>query len=358
MAMNEEIVYDYNMDSVYQPSLLPEDIQRSVATYQTRENHCEFASLMYEYSSNGFTDGARARRAVFNFNPYVINLKQDNTPCVLYHIRSSCQTRTNLAPRSNGSFDIRIHNEKQNPNVEVGDDISFDRPLNSFTYSNNYPLLGNFATELQRITYNPIYDFLDIFKMEFTKLIPHLYEYLETLPASIKDNVRTAVQNYLGFDDDQKDELDPDDPDEYDLFRGFAKYYKNLYGTKLSDDLNKDAFIAFINYGPIPRHIPRACFFIITARNGIVLKPFAMFPEQDEILCTKNARYRVTSVRDGLVKLSCLSIDGGSYEAFMNMPFICENANQVERARLLDRDAIAASDKYRAIVDVIEMEEI
>ena len=366
MAMNNEIVYDYNMDSVYQPSLLPEDIQRSLAIYQEHENHREFASLMYEYSSNGFTEGARARRAAFNFNPYVINLKENNTPCVLYHMRSSYQTRTNLAPRSNGSFDIRIHNEKQNPNVELGDEISFDRPLNSFTYSNNYPLLGNFATELQRITFNPTYDFIDIFKMEFTKLIPHLYEYLETLPASIRDNVRTAVEHYLDFDDNQKDQyLDlDDDPDEYENFRGFAKYYKNLYGTKLSDDLNKNAFIAFINDGPIindvriPRHIPRACFFIITATTGIVLKPFAIFPEQDEILGTRGVRYRVTSVRDGLVKFSDRSTDSGSYDAFMHIPFICENANQVERVRLLDRHVIAASDTYTAFVDVIEMEEI
>lgn len=344
MAMNEEIVYDYNMDSVYQPSLLPEDIQRSVATYQTRENHCEFASFAYTYSRGNWQEDFKHRMSEFNFNPYVINLKQDNTPCVLYHLRSSSQTKTNLDPRPNNSFDIRIHNEKQNPNVEVGDDISFDRRVNSFTYSNNYPVLGSFAQELKNIiNQNDDYEWEDILVIKFNKLRPYLHGYIEGLED--EEDINRAIKD---FDDDDDD------------FTDFARYYKETYDRKLSDDLRKTSFVKFVNenISNIINNNKRACLFIITARNGIVIKPFSMFPEQDEILCTKDVKYRVTSVRDGLVHFSKNDTNSSSFEAFMHMPFICGDARQVERVLFINQGVIAASDKYRAIVDVIEMEEI
>jgi len=340
--MNEEIVYD--MDSPYQPSLLPQDIERSLAIYKERDNHCEFASFAYEYSRGDWTPDFRHRMSVFNFNPYVINLKEDNGACVLYHMRSSCQTITNLAPRENNSFDIRIHNEKQNPNVEVDDEISFDRRLNSFTYSNNYPVLGSFSKELQTMMRRQTTrEWEEILEMNFNMLIPYLHRYIEGLED--EEDINRAIKDF--------------DYDDLDDLTEFAQYYKRTYARKLSDDLGKESFVDFVNENiyDIINGGKRACFFIIRARTGIVIKPFSMFPDQEEILGTRGLRYRVTSVRDGVVHFSKLNTASSAFEGFIHMPFIC-GANQVERALFIDRGVIAASDKYRAIVDVIEMEEI
>uniref|UniRef100_A0A6C0KFN1 ADP ribosyltransferase domain-containing protein n=1 Tax=viral metagenome TaxID=1070528 RepID=A0A6C0KFN1_9ZZZZ len=347
--MNQN-TYVYDLQSMYIPSLTQEDVENATKNFNDDDN---FKLLALGYSKGNWDSNLKDEIVLSSndqgfINYYTRYLKIDKTPALLYHVRSHQQTMTNLFPRPSDSrrgsrYDIKIHNRSEgDPNIQQGDIISFMRYFTSFTYSNNYPFIGTFGQELTnkaRSITEPDLVWSNDEILMLGILAQNSYTVFEILKEFVKkldnEEFRKFILDFIVSYNEENSGKD-------EGFRHFLTYFKEKTGQKLGQFLQSHKFVEFYNDY---RKTLKSSIYIAKTTKGIVIQPFSYYPEQDEVLITKQTKFIINRISIGYVRLSVLGTNDSILDKSVDKLF-------------LDRERIANSATFVSPINVIEMTEI
>lgn len=328
--------YVYDMYSDYIPSLDLDDVARH-EEYLLSQSSRDLIKSIYNYT----VDPSNTLPTCYTSNMTSLEqcLKKDCSPVRLYRMQTIKECYLSLKTLS------------------VGDGFTFDlnpkkpKTIASFTFSNNYPFLAGFLSDLKNfLKKDKKVRFEDVDEMYVNKKLIKILE--ENVLPLIDDHSQQLeyINLHKNFDNDEFVIIDQDPI----TFREFAENYRDKYNTKFSQDFIpvQELKDMYNNYDDEEGKI-YCCLFVLDTKKGLIIKSFSQYPEQDEVLINAKNRFVIKGIETQWIRQSRLDTVTGNIDTAENIPGLGEKS-----VKLLDRNKIHYSNQYSVPIKVFYLSDI